>query len=159
MSRTGEQIRKVIREDISDLKAVLDSSELFPSDLLDDMISDYLENEASTDIWFTSTKDHKPVSIGYCAPERLTEGTYNLYAIAVHKDYQGTGVGKRMMEYLEDTLREMDGRILIVETSGKPDFQLTRDFYIKCNYTKQAVIPEFYEEGDDKVVFWKKLRD
>ncbi len=150
-------IRKVEKEDIPVLKQVLDSSELFPSYLLDDMINDYLNNEQSTDIWFTTIQDEKPVSIGYCAPERLTEGTYNLYAIAVHKNQQGKGIGKMMMEYIENELRKNGNRILIVETSGKPEFELTREFYKKCNYTKQAVIPEFYEEDDDKIIFWKKL--
>ncbi len=147
------QIRKVEKKDISELKAVLDSSELFPSHLLDAMISDYLNNEKSTDMWFTTIDQGKPISIGYCAPERLTEGTYNLYAIAVHKNQQGNGIGKKMMEYLENELRKNGNRILIVETSGKPEFELTREFYIKCDYTKQAVIPEFYEKGDDKIVF------
>ena len=153
------QIRKVEKADIPELKKVLDSSALFPSYLLDDMISDYLSNEKSTDIWFTTIDQGKPISIGYCAPERLTEGTYNLYAIAVNKNQQGKGIGKKMMEYIENELRKNGNRILIVETSGKPEFELTREFYIKCNYKKQAVIPEFYEKGDDKIVFWKKLTE
>ena len=151
------QIRKVEKADIPEIKIVLDSSGLFPSYLVDDMMGDYLNNEKSTDIWFTATDQGKPISIGYCAPEKFTEGTYNLYAIAVRKDKQGDGIGKVMMEYLENELRGIGGRVLIVETSGTPAFGLTREFYIKCNYTKQAVIPEFYEKGDDKVVFWKKL--
>ncbi len=151
------QIRKVEETDIPELKKVLDSSELFPPYLLDDMIGDYLGNKESTDIWFTAIEKGKPVSIGYCGQERLTEGTYNLYAIAVHKSQQGKGVGKKMMEYIEHRLRKNGNRILIVKTSGKSEFELTRKFYIKCGYIKQAVIPEFYEEGDDKIVFWKKL--
>ncbi len=153
----NDPIRPVKIDDVPALKTVLDSSELFPSDLLNDMISDYLNNESSTDIWFTKTDRGRPISIGYCAPERLTEGTYNLYAIAVHKDYQGKGIGKEMMKYIEDLLRKKGNRILIVETSGKPDFELTRAFYDTCHYVKQAVIPEFYEKGDDKIIFWKKL--
>ena len=150
-------IRKVEKSDIPALKKVLDSSELFPSGLLDEMISDYLNNESSTDIWFTTVDAGTPVSIGYCAPERMTEGTYNLYAIAVNKAHQRNGIGQKMMQYIENQLRNDGNRILIVETSGKPEFERTRNFYLKCDYVKQAVIPEFYEAGDDKVIFWKKL--
>ncbi len=152
-----KQLRRILKNDIPALKMVLDSSGLFPSDLLDDMISGYLNDPSSTDIWFTALVDDTPIAIGYCAPERLTEGTYNLYAIAVAKLHQGTGIGTQMMTYIEGLLRKKKGRILIVETSGKADFERTRQFYRTCDYTEQAVIPEFYDEGDDKVVFWKKL--
>ena len=64
----SRQIRRVEKADIPELKKVLDSSELFPSHLLDDMISDYLNNEQSTDIWFTVTDHETPISIGFCSP-------------------------------------------------------------------------------------------
>lgn len=153
----NRKIRKVRREDLPGLKAVLDSSELFPSDMLDEMIADYLNNPATGDIWFTMTHHKEPVSIGFCAPEKLTNGTYNLYAIAVHKAYQGQGIGSEMLTYLENLLADSLGRVLIVETSGKPEYELTRKFYQKCSYQQQAVIPDFYDENDDKIVFWKKL--
>ena len=54
-------------------------------------------------------------------------------------------------------LQQQGARILIVDTSGADNFQLTRQFYENLNYTKEAVIRDFWEEGDDKVVFWKKL--
>lgn len=74
-------IRKVEKEDIEALKEVLNSIELFPAEMLDDMISNYFNNPNSEDIWFTKTENDVPVSIAYCAPEQLTEGTYNLYAL------------------------------------------------------------------------------
>ena len=151
-------IRKVKKEDIESLKIVLDSSELFPSKILDDMIADYLNNPSSEDIWFTKVENGIPISIAYCAPERMTEGTYNLYAIAVHRNYQGNGIGKDMINYIENLLREKGSRILIVETSGLSEYDLTRAFYDKCDYQQEAVIRDFYQEGEDKVVFWKKLK-
>ena len=121
------------------------------------MIQSYLSDAASQDIWFTTTDENKSIALGYCAPEKFTEGTYNLYAIAVHKDYQGKGIGSAMMTYIENVLQKNGSRILIVETSGTAEFTLTRKFYDQCNYVQQAVIPEFYDKEDDKVIFWKKL--
>jgi len=152
-----QEIRKVIHQDIDVLKEVLDSSELFPSEMLDDMIHDFFHNETSTDIWLTTLENGRPISIAYCAPERMTEGTYNLYAIAVHKDKQGQGVGGKMMTYIEDLLRKNGHRILLVETSGLADFELTRKFYHQCQYHQEAIIRDFYQDGEDKVIFWKKL--
>jgi ribosomal protein S18 acetylase RimI-like enzyme len=150
-------IRKVIKSDIKILKEILDSIELFPSEMLDDMIFDYFNNPQSQDIWFTCIDNNTPISIGYCAPEKLTVGTFNLYAIGVRSDIQGKGIGRKMMAFIESYLIQEGHRVLIVETSGTDAFQSTRQFYENLNYTKEAVIRDFWEEGDDKIVYWKKL--
>jgi len=152
-----ELIRKIEKKDIPQLKKIIDSTGLFPSELLDEMITDYLTNPNSTDIWLTLECNNAPVVIAYCAPERLTIGTYNLYLIAVLKEYQGKGLGASMMMHIEQLLKEQGHRVLLVETSGLPEYELTRKFYDKSNYHREAVIREFYQAGEDKVVFWKKL--
>ena len=150
-------IRKIKKDDLQYLKDVLNSIELFPSEMLEDMISDFFNNPETEEIWFTATENGMPISIGYCAPEKLTEGTFNLYAIGVKGDIQGKGIGKTMMKYLEELLKQKGHRILIVETSGTDDFEITRKFYEKLDYSKEAVIRDFWKEGDDKVIYWKKL--
>jgi len=154
---TKSNIRKVQLQDLTGLKEVLDSSELFPSEYLDDMIADYFNNKDTADIWFTCIDNNKPIAIGYCAPEKLTNGTFNLYAIAVRKELQGQGVGEKMMNFIEKLLIENGNRILIVETSSIDHYTLTRKFYIKLGYRQEAVIKDFWNEGEDKVIFWKKL--
>ena len=151
------EIRMVVKSDISVLKQVLDTIELFPSEMLDDMIADYFNNPETEEIWFTETENNVPISIGYCAPEKLTEGTYNLYAIGVRNDIQSRGTGSRMMHFIENYLKANGQRILIVDTSGTDDFKSTRSFYEKLGYKKEAVIRDFWKEGDDKVIYWKKL--
>ena len=151
------QIRKVLPEDISALKKVLQSIELFPPEMLEEMISDYFNDPNTQTIWFTATEQGQPISIGFCAPEKLTVGTFNLYAIGVKKSYQGKGIGSKMMTYIENYLQQKGHRILIVDTSGTADFELTRQFYEKLGYAKEAVIRDFWDVGDDKVTYWKKL--
>lgn len=152
-----QEIRKVNKQDLPALKTVIDSSELFPSEMLEEMMSDYFNNPSSQSIWLTTVVDNQPVAVAYCAPEYMTEGTYNLYLIAVHAKYQGQGIGGKIMGYLEDMLRQQGHRILLVETSGNAEFELTRKFYLQHQYNQEAVIREFYQAGEDKVVFWKKL--
>ncbi len=151
-------VRKIKRDDIPALKLVLDTLELFPSEILEDMMADYLNNPESGDYWFTATENDQPISIGYCAPEQLTEGTYNLLALGVKNDIQSKGIGSKMMDYIEGILTEAGHRILIVETSSTEAFQSSRKFYEKHSYTQEAVIRDFWSDGDDKVVYWKKLK-
>ena len=150
-------IRPVTSQDLPALKVVIDANDLFSSDMLDEMISDYLTNKDSNDYWFTYD-DGKPIAIGYCAPERMTQGTWNLYLIAVHRDYQKSGRGASMLRHIEQRLAERGERILLVETSGLQSFEGTREFYRKCGYSQEARIREFYQAGEDKIVFRKLLK-
>jgi GNAT superfamily N-acetyltransferase len=150
-------IRKVQADDVASLKEVIDANELFPSEYLDDMIHGFLHGEAPQDIWLTQEVDGQAVSIAYCAPEKMTEGTFNLYLIAVHPHHQSKGLGAGLIKHVEDLLRQMGHRVLLVETSGLEEFERTRKFYDQCHYTREAVIRDFYKEGEDKVVFWKRL--
>ena len=154
----SDNIRAINKADLDDLKIVIETSGLFPSDLLEGMMTDFFTNPETEDIWLTKLINGKPVAIAYCAPERLTAGTYNLYLIAVHQDLQGKGIGRELMNYIETLLQSKGNRVLLVETSGLPEYELTRKFYDNCQYNREAIIRDFYDEGEDKVVFWKKLK-
>ena len=151
------EIRKADKNDVEGLKDILNTIELFPAEMLDELMAEYFNNAETEDIWFTAIKDEKPCALGYCAPEKLTDRTYNLYAIGVQNNLQGKGVGKKMMKFIENYLKSQGNRVLIVDTSSLPEFDLTREFYLKIGYTKEATIRDFWKEGDDKIVFWKKL--
>ena len=153
----NDKIRAVLQADVYKIKEVVDSSGLFPSEYLDEMISDYLSNPDTDEIWFTRIENETPIAIGYCVPEQLTESTYNLLAIGVLTEWQGKGIAGEMMKYIELLLKEKGGRILIVETSSDDAQIAARNFYKKIGYTQEAVIRDFWKEGEDKIVFWKKL--
>ena len=154
-------IAEIIKSEITHLpflKKIIDSLELFPSEYLDGMMNDFFTNADTADSWFTMFINEDPVALVYYAPERLTVGTINLYLIAVKKDIQGRGYGSFFLNFVENKLQELGNRILIVETSGLSEFANTRKFYEKCDYNKEAIIRDFYKEGEDKVVYWKKLK-
>ncbi len=131
-------------------------AELFPPEMLGDMIAGYLK-ENTRDIWFVAVADDQVVGFGYCEPERMTSGTWNLLAIGILASYRRRGIGRAMMRYLEDRLRTGGERVLIVETMATPAYARTRAFYRSSGYAEEARIREFYEPGGDKIVFWKHL--
>ncbi len=152
----NRRIRPVEPGDIPHIKLVAEAAELFPGDMLDDMIEPYFKR-TRRDIWFVCLLDDKPVGFGFCEPERMTDGAWNLLAIGVLPEHQGAGLGREMMAYLEGRLAEQGERVLLVETMSTPALKATREFYRKSGYAEEARIRDFYEDGADKVVFWKRV--
>lgn len=152
----NSKIRSVKSDDLPSLIDVVNTSGLFPGEMLSDMIGNNLSDQNSQHHWLTYEIE-KPVAVAYFAPEEMTSGTWNLYLIAVHEDHQGSGIGAQLMNHIESFLKSKGERILIVETSDLEEFKLTRKFYERLNYDQEAHIREFYDEGEGKVVFLKKL--
>lgn len=121
------------------------------------MLAGYLAGEEHDEFWLTVDDGSGPLAIAYCAPERMAEGTWNLLLIAVEPDRRGGGIGAALVEHIEAALRARGQRVLLVETSGVPEFGRTRSFYRANGYDEEARIRDFYDAGDDKVVFWKSL--
>jgi ribosomal protein S18 acetylase RimI-like enzyme len=108
------------------------------------------------DCWLTDD-DNGVVGVVYVAPERMTEGTWNLYLIAVHPDRQRQGRGAALLAHIEAMLAKYGARVLLVETSGLDSFEYVRAFYRQQGFDEEARIREFYKAGDDKVIFRKAL--
>jgi D-alanine-D-alanine ligase len=84
-------------------------------------------------------------------------GSFDLYWIAVHPRGQGSGVGKKLMDATESAIRELGGRKIWIETSGRTQYVPTRAFYSKCGFRIAATLDDFYSPGDAKVIFEKTI--
>lgn len=121
------------------------------------VLADALAGKLGPDHVWVTDDDGGPVGVAYYAPERMTDGTWNLYMIAVRPDRQGQGRGAALLRHVERSLAARGARVLIVDTSGLPEFERTRAFYQKCGYDEEARIREFWKAGDDKIVYRKAL--
>ena len=147
-------IRVAGSQDLIAIKAIIDSTGLFPSEMLDEMFSE--GQDCDPEFWLTYDNG-QPQAVAYCVPEAMANGVANLLLIAVHKQSQSTGIGQRLMTYIEEKLKKQNVRILLVETSGNDEFARTRLFYEKLGYTNEAQIKDYYDTGDDKIIFTKTL--
>jgi ribosomal protein S18 acetylase RimI-like enzyme len=149
-------IRRACASDTDALKPIVDAT-LFPADMLDDMMAPFLNDPQSQDLWHVADINGDIVGVTFCEPERLTQGCWNMLAIAVAPQRQGEGIGAALTRHLETVLQSQNGRILIAETSALPEYDQTRAFYRKLGYHEEARIRDFYDAGEDKIVFWKSL--
>ena len=149
-------IRPTTIDDMASLIALADAVGLFqPNELeeLKEILANYLGGSHDNDHFWITDDDDGPVGVAYCAPEPMSNGTWNLLFIAVHPDRQRQGRGAALIRYVEQTLTARGARMLLVETSGLESFERTRAFYRKCGYDEEARIRDFYKAGDDKVIY------
>lgn len=102
-------------------------------------------------------EDHGPQAVAYYEPAVATDRTWYLTMIAVQPGRQGQGRGAALLEHVENDLMARGQRLLLIETSGLPAFERTRTFYEKCGYHTEARVRDYYEPGDDMVLFRKAL--
>ena len=84
--------------------------------------------------------------------------SYDLYWIVTHNDYRGKGIGKMLMTKTESLIAAKKGKAVYVETSSKELYKPTCAFYESSKYVLKARFEDFYDYGDDKLVFVKLLR-
>ena len=128
-------------------------------DTLDEVLADYHASMQQFDHQaITFEIDGRIDGFAYYAPAPMTDRSWYLYWIVVRKDCQAKGVGGEMLRFVEDDIRKrFQGRALFIETGSQEIYDLTRRFYLKYHYDQEAVLRDFYADGESMVVFRKML--
>lgn len=106
---------------------------------------------------YVAELDGKAVGWVCFGPTPCTEGTYDIYWIAVDASVQARGIGRRLMSHAESLIREEGGRLVVIETSGSAKYEKTCGFYLKVGFLQAARAADFYGPGDDKLVYLRRL--
>ena len=124
-----------------------------------ELLDIYLERTDQQDYDIRTAVDERNNVAGYycIGPAPMTTGTFDLYWIAVAPAQHQRGVGKQLLHHAEENARARGGRLLIAETSSKPSYTRTREFYIRNQYIEVARIKEYYRTDDDLVIYGKYL--
>jgi ribosomal protein S18 acetylase RimI-like enzyme len=115
--------------------------------------------DATIDYEFIGAFDADDRLMGYACfgPAPSTDGTYDLYWLAVDPAAQGGGIGRRMIGEVERVLAGRGARMLVAETSGRTDYAATRAFYEATGYVDAARVQDFYAPADDRIMLHKRL--
>ncbi len=124
----------------------------------EELIDTYLNEPSNSSYYILVAEVNSAVSGYICyGPTPMTEGTWDIYWIAVAQESQSQGIGSALTESVEKEIIKAKGRLVIIETSSTPAYEKTRRFYASHGYETVARIPDFYAPGDDKLVLQKRL--
>lgn len=161
---TNQEIKlrnNVLKEDIENVKEIVKSSGFFRDDEIDvaaGLVEESFENgkEAGYEFIFAEI-ENKTVAYVCFGIIPCTLVSYDLYWIACLEEYRNKGLGKILLKKCEEAVAAMGGKGIYIETSSKEKYEPTRQFYLRNNYLLKHTYPDFYDIGDDKVVYVKFL--
>jgi ribosomal protein S18 acetylase RimI-like enzyme len=125
---------------------------------LQEVLDDYHELMHKEGHFSVTAEQHGQIAgFAYYAPASMTDRTWYLYWIAVNKQIQAKGIGGKLLRHVEEHIARLKGRLLLIETSSLPHYDLTRKFYLKHGYQQACSLEDFYADGDAMIVFRKRL--
>jgi GNAT superfamily N-acetyltransferase len=150
-----------LADDVEKVREIIHSSGFFLEHEIPvalELVEEAVDKGLNSDYLFVFAMDgERTIAYACYGTIACTKNSYDLYWIATHDDYRGKGVGSLILKETEKKVKSMGGRVLYIETSSKPLYIPTQGFYEKHGYFKEAVLKDFYDINDDKIIYSKHL--
>ena len=149
-------------EDQVAVRSIVKSTGVFRPDEIDiaeELIEERLRRGIESGYYFVFA-EQAGIVVGYTCfgPIPCTVSSYDLYWIAVLKQHQGKKIGAGLVAETEKHVATMGGKHVYIETSSRADYTDTRQFYLRQGYEQEALIKDFYDDGDDKLIYSKAVQ-
>jgi ribosomal protein S18 acetylase RimI-like enzyme len=158
-------IESVTSKDRGSLLAIATSTGLFTPEEAEALLGDVIDklNTGSMPAGHQAVScrlnvNEAPVGWSYFAPDQHAANVWNLWWIGVSPRGQGTGVGTHLLQHAEHTIAAFGARLLIIETSAAAPLASARSFYEANGYLACGRVPDFYGEGEAKVIYARRPR-
>jgi len=153
---------RLVESDLQAVQEIVESTGFFTRAEIGvalELVQEHLAKGTASGYSFLLAEDGLGVTLGYTCfgPIPCTQESFDMYWIAVRPDHQGCGIGKSLFEQTEQSIAELGGSRIYIETSSRATYAPTREFYLNSGYRKEAALKDFYSPGDDKIIFTKEL--
>lgn len=149
------------KEDVSIMKDIFAKTGFFYDfelDVVNELIDSFIEDRFNVGYCIqVAGYDHVPAAVMIYSRDTMSRHAWDIYWIATDPQYQGRGLGKWLLHIAEDDVKNNGGGIMYIETCSRPLYEPTRQFYLKCGYTIEGVLKDYYADGDSKCIFSKRI--
>jgi len=156
------RIRPLNLQDKNNIRLVLCQGDTFNESEVQvamELVDEVLKNPATRDYLIYTAVYPDEVFAGYICfgPIPMTAYCYDLYWIAVDRQFSKKGVGSRLVDFMETAVRQNNGKHIYVDTSSSSPYAPARAFYEKHGYRPVCTLNDFFKNGDHKIIFKKEL--
>lgn len=153
-------IRDVAKSDFAEVKCLLEGTSEFNSRDVAcclDCLSNYLE-EAKSFYRFICTVNDSVIEGFACFDiDTLVDNVMEVYWLVVAPNKRNNGAGRLLLSHIESVARKQKSRMIILETESHSQYENARQLYKKCGFIQEAVINDFYQKGDNKEIYVKRI--
>jgi D-alanine-D-alanine ligase len=162
MPDTKYEISETRRDEFDEIMAmtkraaVFDETEVYT---VTELLEGYEEGPEESGYYFLSCRENGQV-IGYACwgPRQLSGNGYDLYWICADPAVHSKGVGRALMQAVEEEISKRNGVWVVIETSNTDHYAPARRLYERCGYTLAMLLDDFYHDGDGLCTYTKRLR-
>ncbi|MBM4276329.1 MAG: GNAT family N-acetyltransferase [Deltaproteobacteria bacterium] len=156
------KIRPLISKDRERLRRMVIETGVFTDEEVGvaiELIDIVLGNESQKDYRIACAVDDQEQPLGYICygPVPMTQGTFDLYWIVIDPGVQGRKIGSELLDYLEEEVRGLKGRMILADTSSIPSYEKAQGFYLRKGFQEAARIADYYWEGNDRITYCKRI--
>lgn len=151
----------VMAEDVGRVRSLVASTGMFSAaevDIAGELVTERLTKGIRSGYHFILA-ERGPALLAYACfgPIDGTQGSFDLYWIAVAPEEQRKGLGAQVYARAEAAMRKAGAKRIYVDTSSSDRYAPTRGFYQRMGFVEEARLPDFYAPGDGKVIYVKEL--
>ncbi|MGH6734942.1 MAG: GNAT family N-acetyltransferase [Methyloceanibacter sp.] len=151
----------VMADDVGRVRALVANTGMFGAaevDIAAELVTERLTKGIRSGYHFVLAERGSGLVAYACyGPIDGTQGSFDLYWIAVAPEEQGRGLGTQVYARAEAAMRRAGAKRIYADTSSSDRYAGTRGFYQRMGFKEDARLSDFYGPGDGKVIYVKEL--
>lgn len=125
---------------------------------LEDARESYIKEVGELDYWVAYIEDD---AVGFIALSESSSDCGEIHSMGVKKELHGRGIGRSLVEELEDSARESYSLLQVktVNEGHYDEYDGTNAFYKAMGFYKLEVFPDLWDSWNPCLIWVKSLKD
>lgn len=108
-------------------------------------------------IWYVLNSDQEIIAVSCMAENEQKSGGYSWDYIVVHRQYRNGGIASSLLVEMVTYLNRVSARYLLTYTCSMSEYQPIRRMFERNAFQLIGCCPDYYYEGEDRLIYYRKL--